>query len=145
MTTKKPKPSKPRHDISRVRHITGRSGNISPDRLLVEQHIQAAGIEPVTQPTMVVGLNLSTEKIAGIMQRLRSDGLVIPVGRLGMNALYVWHTNTEAYRAKQGQPRTPAQSRPHPICNSNQPNGSQSYWAEHMRKMNTPARAEAAA
>jgi hypothetical protein len=139
-------PNTERRDVARVSSITGRSGNISRSRLMVEEFVQARRLQPCSITQAAQALQIDLKSTSKIMQRMVADGLAVKVDTNGAQALYVWHTQAAKYRAKAGQPEQrssakPIQTEP-PIRNSNQPNGTQEYWREHMRQLMAPARAE---
>jgi hypothetical protein len=139
-------PNTTRRDAARVNSLTGRSGNVSRERLEVERFVEQRHLQPCTVQQAATAVQLTTAHASKIVQRLVKDGMAVKVGMNGQHALYVWHTHAEAYRATQAQASLQSQagqapSEP-PIRNSNAPNGSQEYWREHIRQMMAPARAE---
>jgi hypothetical protein len=136
-------PNTYKRDAARVNSITGRSANVSRERLDIEQFLEQRGPQTSTAQQVASGLMVDLLPTRRALQRVAADGMALNVGKDGAFALYVWHTHVDAWRAKaqaqQGQPSA-APSEP-PVRNSNQPNGSQAYWREHIRQMMTPARA----
>jgi hypothetical protein len=135
-------PNSHKRDAARVNSITGRSGNISRERLHIEQFLERRGPQTSTAHQVASQAQMDYKTTSRTMQRIVADNMAVTVGKDGPHAMYVWHTHVESWRAKtqaqRGQPGA-APSEP-PVRNSNQPNGSQAYWREHIRQMMTPAR-----
>lgn len=138
MTTRKNKNS-PVHDIARITSVTGRSGNISAARLLIEKALEDHAGTPLTQAQIA--------QVTGLKPVAINNPVHNMVVSKWAEAVPTDHPRVLAY-VKRGTQATsqPAPRDPEPpIRNSNRPNGSTEFWARHIKAMNTPARLEVAA
>lgn len=108
-------PGRPRHNIAKVSSITGRSANLSPERIAIEA-ILAEATGPLLRGIIAAQAGITGDKAKSILQRIARDNgaTCTPLG---------WVIAS----------RKPAeqQQRPTRVCNSSQPNGDMDYWRRY--------------
>lgn len=121
------KPSQPRHDIAKVSSLTGRSANISPERIAIEA-ILAEATGPLQRGIIAAQVGISGDKCKSILQRIARDNMVTC-------------TSTGWVRTVRKEPSQTAAV--HRVCNGSMANGDADYWRQHMQAHRVPARAGA--
>jgi hypothetical protein len=141
---RKPKPA---HNIAKVTHISGRSANISPTRLRVEEFL-AENCEAYTSKSLGNALAITTHNASRILREMHRASTVMRAGS-DPNSKPRWahrdhvrlHTFNGKERPEPGRstpqhPRAQATASnitpPRVYTNSTMPNGDPEYWARMM-------------
>lgn len=119
--------SQPRHDIAKISSITGRSANLSPERIAIEK-ILAEATGPLQRGFIAEKVGISGDKCKSLLQRIARDHRVTC-------------TSAGWVRTTPNAPRETATVQR--VCNGSQPNGDLNYWRQHMQDHRAPARAGA--
>jgi len=129
-------PNAYKRDAARVNSITGRSANVSRERLDIEQFLEQRGPNTSTAQQVASGLQADLQTTRRTLQRVAADGMAVNVGKDGAFSLYVWHTHADEWRAKAKTQHTPANTEkvagPRIHTNAAQPNGSREFWARML-------------
>jgi hypothetical protein len=129
-------PNAYKRDAARVNSITGRSANVSRERLDIEQFLEQRGPNTSTAQQVASGLMVDLLPTRKALQRVAADGMAVNVGKDGSFSLYVWHTHADAWRAAHGTTQAPANADkvagPRIHTNAAQPNGSREFWARML-------------
>lgn len=138
---------KPAHNIAKVTHYSGRSANISPARLRVEEHM-ANNCQAYTSHELGTALGITTHNASRILREMRHVGMVKRAGLHPETHRPRWahrnhvrlhtfdpneETTTQRPTAKPRPPRNLAHiAHPRTHVNGAMPNGSPEYWASMM-------------
>jgi predicted transcriptional regulator len=124
---------KSQRNIARITKAAERNASISETRLRIERLLQKSGPLGLTVQEIARRLRLDNHTVSSRCSSMHQLGSVYKGDQSRHNKTrWVWHTNKPANT-------TPKEAPIHP---GNQPIGSTEYWAEFMRKVNTPARVE---
>jgi len=109
------KPSQPRHDIAKVSSLTGRSANISPERIAIEA-ILAEATGPLQRGIIAAKVGITGDQCKNILQRIARDHKAA--------------TTPNGWVRTDNRPKDQRQ-RPERVCNGSMPNGDTDYWRRY--------------
>lgn len=115
LVIKKGPPGRPRHDIAKISSVSGRSANISPERLAIEE-ILAEATGPLQRGIIAAKLGITGERCKNILQRMARE--------------HKASCTTTGWVGVIQKPKD-EQQRPTRVCNSSQPNGDMDYWRRY--------------
>jgi hypothetical protein len=114
--------------LRHTRSAPGRNSTVSPERLMVERHLQQHLNEPLTNAQICTATGLPRNTVSNVTSQLRRDGKARTIGQAAGHPKMVWYTSN--YERPTLTPEGAAP--PRTYVNAAMPNGSAEYWRKAM-------------